>query len=217
MTAYDIGDDEWRNKAFRRMNVKISSNLKESNLEDLRYLFEADGVPLSDLEEANTGIKIFKLLEQRGLYGPHNVKILKDALESLGREDLRKHIIEFESVKVFDEETDGASRRQPGNSVGLPVQQQQPQALMTDNFLKELAKDIGLNWRMLARELELPESEIDGIAHAFPQQLHEQSYQALKKWKVLGGEQGATALVLKRALRKQKLNGIIYKYFETVQ
>jgi hypothetical protein len=128
MTAYDIGDDEWRNKAFRRMNVKISSNLKESNLEDLRYLFEADGVPLSDLEEANTGIKIFKLLEQRGLYGPHNVKILKDALESLGREDLRKHIIEFESVKVFDEETDGASRRQPGKSVGLPVQQQQPQA-----------------------------------------------------------------------------------------
>ena len=50
------------------MNVKISSNLKESNLEDLRYLFEADGVPLSDLEEANTGIKIFKLLEQRGTY-----------------------------------------------------------------------------------------------------------------------------------------------------
>ena len=50
------------------MNVKISSNLKESNLEELRYLFEADGVPLSDLEEANTGIKIFKLLEQRGTY-----------------------------------------------------------------------------------------------------------------------------------------------------
>ena len=40
-----------------------------------------------------------------GLYGPHNVKILKDALENLGREDLRKHIIEFESVKVFDEES----------------------------------------------------------------------------------------------------------------
>ena len=52
--------------SYRRMNVKISSNLQEKNLDDLRYLFEAEGVALKDLEEADSGVKMFKLLEQRG-------------------------------------------------------------------------------------------------------------------------------------------------------
>ena len=89
--------------------------------------------------------------------------------------------------------------------------------MLNEKFLKELAKEIGLNWRMVARELELPEKEIEGISHDYPHQLHEQSFQALKKWKELGGEQKATALVLRRALRKQRLNAIVHKYFGSAQ
>ena len=39
-----------------------------------------------------------------GLYNAHKVKVVKMALESLGREDLKQHITDFERVKIFDDE-----------------------------------------------------------------------------------------------------------------
>ena len=48
------------------MMVKVSTKLGENDLEVLKYLFEAEGIALQDLEQATTGFKVFQLLEQRG-------------------------------------------------------------------------------------------------------------------------------------------------------
>lgn len=49
------------------MLVQISGKLSESNLEDLKYLLEPEGIPLKDLEEATSGTKLFQLLQYRGV------------------------------------------------------------------------------------------------------------------------------------------------------
>ena len=48
------------------MLVQVSSKLSESHLEELKYLIEPERIPLKDLEEATSGIKLFQLLEHRG-------------------------------------------------------------------------------------------------------------------------------------------------------
>ncbi len=68
---------------------------------------------------------------------------------------------------------------------------------------------------MLARELEVPESDIQAILHSCPFDLHEQSYQSLKLWKETGDN--ATAIVLHKALKRQHLNSIAHKYFHNCQ
>ena len=83
--------------------------------------------------------------------------------------------------------------------------------MLTDR-LKDLAKSVGIKWKMLARELDVPEDNIDAILYNFPNNLHEQSYQSLLEWKELKGER-ATAEELKRALRKESLNSVVHKYF----
>ena len=49
------------------MLVQISGKMSESNLEDLKYLLEPEGIPLKDLEEATSGTKLFQLLQYRGV------------------------------------------------------------------------------------------------------------------------------------------------------
>lgn len=55
------------------MLVQVSSKLSEKHLDDLKYLFEPEGIPLKDLEEATSGIKLFQLLEHRGTFSASNV------------------------------------------------------------------------------------------------------------------------------------------------
>ena len=57
----------------RRMLVQVSSKLSESHLEELKYLIEPEGIPLKDLEEATSGIKLFQLLEHRGAFSASSV------------------------------------------------------------------------------------------------------------------------------------------------
>jgi len=69
---------------------------------------------------------------------------------------------------------------------------------------------------MLARELEVPENDIQAILHDYPFDLHEQSYQSLELWKKIG-DKNATAIVLYKALKRQHLNSIAHKYFHNSQ
>ena len=84
--------------------------------------------------------------------------------------------------------------------------------VLTDILLRDIAKDVGKDWKMLSRELEVPETEIQAILHRYPFDLHEQSYQSLKLWKEIG-DTHATAIVLYKALKRQHLNSIAHKYF----
>lgn len=84
---------------------------------------------------------------------------------------------------------------------------------LTDALLRNIAKDVGKDWKMLARELEVPETDIQAILHRNPFDLHEQSYQSLKWWMEIG-DKHATAMVLYKALKRQHLNSIAHKYFQ---
>ena len=88
--------------------------------------------------------------------------------------------------------------------------------MLTDILLRDIAKDVGKDWKMLARELEVPESNIQAILHGNPFDLHEQSYQSLQLWKEIGNKR-ATATVLHKALKRQHLNSIAHKYFHNCQ
>ena len=88
--------------------------------------------------------------------------------------------------------------------------------MLTDKLLRDIAKDVGKDWKMLARELEVPESDIQAILHGYPFDLHEQSYQSLKLWKEIGNKH-ATATVLHKALKRQHLNSIAHKHFHNSQ
>lgn len=83
-------------------------------------------------------------------------------------------------------------------------------------MLRDIAKDVGKDWKMLARELEVPETEIQAILHRYLFDLHEQSFQSLKLWKETGDKR-ATAIVLYKALKRQHLNSIAHKYFHNSQ
>ena len=45
--------------------------------------------------------------------------------------------------------------------------------------LMEIGKEVGRDWKMLARHLNVPESDIQQISHAYFNDLHEASFQAL--------------------------------------
>ena len=53
--------------------MHISRKLSDSNLETLKYLCEPEGVPVSELEACTSGIRVFQLLEQRGVFYDHAV------------------------------------------------------------------------------------------------------------------------------------------------
>ena len=181
------------------MLVQVSSKLSESHLEDLKYLFEPEGIPLKDLEEATSGIKLFQLLQYRDKLSMDNLELLKASLSTIGREDLRKLVEEYEKEECIH---DGPAKKSP--------------SVLTDILLRDIAKDVGKDWKMLARELEVPESNIQAILHGNPFDLHEQSYQSLQLWKEIGNKR-ATATVLHKALKRQHLNSIAHKYFHNCQ
>ena len=55
------------------MLVQVSGKLSGNHLEELKYLFEPEGIPLKDLEEATSGFKLFQLLEHRGALSASSV------------------------------------------------------------------------------------------------------------------------------------------------
>lgn len=47
--------------------------------------------------------------------------------------------------------------------------------------LTEIGKEVGKDWKMLARHLGVPEPDIQQISHAYYNDLHEASFQALTR------------------------------------
>ena len=205
---------------FRELLVKVSREMQEKDLDNFKYLIE-DEVSLQELEQAKSGISVFRFLQQKEIISPKNVGFLKRQMNTLGREDLKKLVEEYEATFHNDQPdldyvTDGPdySRNKQGKCVTDGGSGSESGKIAIEN-LKEIAKDIGTHWKMLARELNVVESDISAIMAKCPFDLHEQSYQALLKW-----EQSATNVspwILKRALQKQRLNSIALKYFSNVQ
>ena len=52
---------------FRELLVKVSREMQEKDLDNFKYLIE-DEVSLQELEQAKSGISVFRFLQQKGIY-----------------------------------------------------------------------------------------------------------------------------------------------------
>ena len=71
---------------------------------------------------------------------------------------------------------------------------------VSDKVVLTLSRRIS-KWKFLARDLKLEDHEIDKIVEGFPQDVEEQCYQMLKKWKQMNGN-NADRATLGEALKK---------------
>ena len=72
------------------------------------------------------------------------------------------------------------------------------------DFIKELSKYIGRDWKALARSVGLTKTDIEAISHDYHSSLEEQIYQFFEKWKQQNGR-NATIQQLKDGLRNANL------------
>ena len=72
------------------------------------------------------------------------------------------------------------------------------------DFIKELSKYIGRDWKALARSVGLKKTDIEAISHNYLDSLEEQIYQFFEKWKQQNGRH-ATIQQLKDGLRDANL------------
>ena len=72
------------------------------------------------------------------------------------------------------------------------------------DFIKELSKYIGRDWKALARSIGLTKTDIEAISHDYHSSLEEQIYQFFEKWKQQNGH-NATIQQLKDGLRNANL------------
>ena len=89
-----------------------------------------------------------------------------------------------------------------------------PGTPVSDSAILELARRIA-KWKFLARDLKLKDHEIENIAANFSQDVEEQCYQMLKKWKQMNGN-NADCATLGEALRKNFGETFFLNYVELV-
>lgn len=146
---------------FRIMLTKLSHVLGSRELELMKYMC-LDKIPRSVMEEINTPIDFWIVLEERAIITPGDLSFLELLLSSAcaGRQDVCQILIDYKN-----------------NSYLLDNEGELSEAfdLITNN--------IGSKWRKLARKLGLTEMEIHSIVNQSPSDLQEQIRQSLLTWK----------------------------------
>lgn len=85
-----------------------------------------------------------------------------------------------------------------------------------NEFLMEISRQVGTNWRMVARRLGVTDTDIDEIEHDY-RKLREQSYQAFRIWlDKSGGFEKADPDEIKIALLDFQLKRIAEEFFDIV-
>ncbi len=72
---------------YRKLLVKISSNLSGEDLANLLFCCE-DDIPESKAEKVSSGVDLFKILKHLDLLSPDNYEYLREQLQAVGRIDL---------------------------------------------------------------------------------------------------------------------------------
>lgn len=144
---------------------------------------------------------------------------LKELLVQIKRVDLKNRVDEFEK-KI------AATRR-------IPLCSTVKQSMLSNSFymchdiiivwlefdkdfLTQLSRQVGTNWRMVVRRLGISDMEIDEIEHDY-HKLREQSYQAFRLWvDKKGGYDKANPDEIKIALLDFQLRRIAEEFFDDV-
>lgn len=82
---------------FNAVLLQISNELSREQLEQMKFLCK-DMIGKKERETIDTGVKIFRVLEERGKLGADNTDYLCQLLTEIRRHDLSEKIKGFESV-----------------------------------------------------------------------------------------------------------------------
>nr|XP_046240295.1 protein FADD [Scatophagus argus] len=166
--------------------LEISNQLSAEQLSQLKFLCR-DHIGKREMENIDTGIKLFDILTQRGKLGPDNTDYLRQLLTEIRRPDLLSKIDSIESQSGSTEQPD------------------ETETAKLNIATEVIAENLGKNWRKLGRKLGLPDVKLESILRRHPTELEELARDLLKEWRKSRGAKAQTEELI-TALRACQYN-----------
>ncbi|NWV13341.1 FADD protein, partial [Ptilonorhynchus violaceus] len=161
----------------------IASGLSDKELSSMKFLC-CDKIKKRKLEAVQSGRELFTILLEQQEISCDNLEFLKKLLKHIDRCDLVSQVVQFEEEE-FNAPDDQLDVHEKPNDV--------------------ICRNIGREWKMLMRELGMPDVKLDRIEAAHRFDLYEQLVQALREWQRWKGKDAKVADLIK-ALRGCRLN-----------
>ena len=176
--------------SFNSFLLDISNEIESSELSTMKILCSDHGIGAQRLEQISNAMDLFQELKKRALLGPENKDLLVTLLEKAGRIDLKN--------KVLGVQGSTGAEASSNNSHSVPDGIVVSNEIVKDTHLNEISEDLGRDWKMLGRKLEISSSILDNI-EADNRRVKEKSFQMMSRWKKQRGND-ATAQALANAL-----------------
>ncbi|XP_072194289.1 FAS-associated death domain protein isoform X2 [Excalfactoria chinensis] len=174
---------------FLALLSSLSSSLSASELHELKFLCK-DKIGKRKLESVESGRELFSFLMEQQLISSHDVDLLKRLFKTIKREDLVSRLTQFieeGEASAPDERPDINERR------------------LQKVVIEVICENVGRDWKMLMRKLNLSDVKMDRIVAANPHDLREQLVQSLREWQKWKGKDAKVTDLIK-ALRDCNMN-----------
>ncbi|NXV11957.1 FADD protein, partial [Cepphus grylle] len=169
---------------FLTLLNSFSSSLSDAELDSLKFLCRKE-ISKRRLESVRSGRDLFGILLEQQLIASDKVSFLEELFKNIKREDL------VSQLKQFEEE----------GEVNAP--DDQPDA--HEKPIEVICDNVGKEWKMLMRKLDISEVKLERIVAANPYNLREQFHQSLREWQKWKGREAKVADLIK-ALRGCNMN-----------
>ncbi|NXR47752.1 FADD protein, partial [Hippolais icterina] len=169
----------------------ISSRLSAREVFDMKFLCR-DKIKKRKLEAVQSGWELFSILMEQQEIVRDSLGLLKELLQGVDRRDLLSEVVRFEE-------------EEPHAPDDQPDEHEKPVTVICDF--------VGKEWKRLARELGMPEVKLDRVEAAYPFDLGERVFQALREWQKWKGKDAKVA-DLTKALRGCNLTYVAEKVEE---
>ncbi|NXD81345.1 FADD protein, partial [Halcyon senegalensis] len=169
---------------FLSLLHSFSQRLSDSELSSLKFLCSKK-IGKKKLESVRSGGELFIILLEQQDIARDNVSFLEKLLASIKRQDL------VSELKQFVEE----------GEVNAPADQLD----VHEKPIEVICNNVGRNWKMLMRKLDLSEVQMDRVVEAHPRDLREQLVQSLREWQRCRGRDAKVTDLIK-ALRGCDMN-----------
>ncbi|NXN95655.1 FADD protein, partial [Rhinopomastus cyanomelas] len=149
---------------FLSLQLTISQNLVEDEISAMKSVCQHI-TGKSKMESVKIGMELFSILMEQQIITKDNVVFLEEMLKIIKRNDL------VSLVKQFVEE----------GQVTEPEDQPDP----NEKPFEVICDNVGRDWRMLMRKLDVSDVMLARIEAAHPYNMREQLYQSLREWQKL--------------------------------